>query len=368
MTISRRRLLIGGGTALAGLGAAGWLGWRQMGTAGQMAAHAARQRQSLSVPATEHELIRYATLAANGHNTQPWLFRADARGIDILPDTSRRTPVVDPDDHHLFVSLGCAVENLALAAAAMGRGGGITFAPTGDGAVRFHFGTNTGSGDDAALFDAIPLRQSTRSDYDGSAVNTTALAQLEAAGAMPGVDLTLINQRRQIDQIRDLVVAANAAQLADPAFVAELKHWLRFSPDAAMALGDGLYSPASGHPALPDWLGRRLFDMVFTPGTESAKIARQIDTSSGIAVFVAQRSDPEHWVQVGRACQRFALQATALGLRTAHINQPAEVPALRAALANVAGLPGRRPDIVMRFGRAPAMPFSARRLVDAVMV
>jgi hypothetical protein len=26
----------------------------------------------------------------------------------ILPDLSRRCPAVDPDDHHLFVSLGCA--------------------------------------------------------------------------------------------------------------------------------------------------------------------------------------------------------------------------------------------------------------------
>ena len=34
-----------------------------------------------------------------------------------------------------------------------------------------------------------------------------------------------------------------------------------------------------------------------------------------------------HWIEVGRACQRFALQATALGLKCAFINQPVEVPA-----------------------------------------
>jgi len=62
------------------------------------------------------------------------------------------------------------------------------------------------------------------------------------------------------------------------------------------------------------------------------------------------------------------LQATALGLKTAYINQPVEVSALRADLAALVGLPGRRPDIVMRFGRAPTMPMSARRPVEAVMV
>jgi nitroreductase len=372
MMIGRRHLLTAGGVVLAGLGAAGWLGWRGMGSAGEIADLAARQRQTLPVPASDRDLIRYATLAANGHNTQPWRFRMGPQGIDILPDLSRRTPVVDPDDHHLFASLGCAVENLSIAASAAGRGGETLFEPGGEGGVRYEFGTGTGTGtgtgDDAALFDAIPLRQSTRSDYDGSAVSGADLRLLEAAAAMPGVDLALFTERRQIDQLRNLVIAGNTAQLADPAFVAELKHWLRFGPNAAMASGDGLYSPASGNPALPDWLGPRLFDLVFNADAENTKYARQINTSSGIAVFVATRSDPEHWVQAGRACQRFSLQATALGLKTAHINQPVEVPGLRADLAALVGLPGRRPDIVMRFGRAPAMPMSARKPVDAVMV
>jgi hypothetical protein len=38
--------------------------------------------------------------------------------ISIRPDFSRRTPVVDPDDHHIWVSLGCATENMLIAAAA----------------------------------------------------------------------------------------------------------------------------------------------------------------------------------------------------------------------------------------------------------
>jgi hypothetical protein len=61
------------------------------------------------------------------------------------------------------------------------------------------------------------------------------------------------------------------------------------------------------------------------------------------------------------------LQATALGLKCAFLNQPVEVPDFRADLATLVGMPGRRPDIVMRFGRAAAMRYSARRPVSAVM-
>jgi hypothetical protein len=36
--------------------------------------------------ALQLELIRYATLAPNSHNTQPWKFRAQGETIDIVPD------------------------------------------------------------------------------------------------------------------------------------------------------------------------------------------------------------------------------------------------------------------------------------------
>jgi hypothetical protein len=66
------------------------------------------------------DLVRQATLAASSHNTQPWTFALEERSITILPDFTRRTPIVDPDDHHLFVSLGCATENRVNAALASG--------------------------------------------------------------------------------------------------------------------------------------------------------------------------------------------------------------------------------------------------------
>jgi hypothetical protein len=61
-------------------------------------------------------LLTAAALAPSGHNTQPWRFSVEGERITILPDPSRRLPVVHPDDHALYISLGCAVENLMVAA------------------------------------------------------------------------------------------------------------------------------------------------------------------------------------------------------------------------------------------------------------
>lgn len=361
----RRQFLIGAGTlAITGVGAT-YFGLRQMGSIDEYAAAVAATRAALSQDPAILEFVRYATLAASGHKTQPWRFRVGEKRIEVLPEFSRRTPVVDPDDHHLFASLGCAAENLGLAAGARGRPGELNFSEANNGSVVFTFGA--GPREDSALFDAIPKRQSTRADYDGRPVSAADLNTLASVSAVPGVDVVLITDAPQMDRVRDLVATGNSAQLADAAFLRELKSWLRFSPREATQHGDGLFGVASGNPSLPAWLGPIMFDWVFTAKTENEKYARQIRSSSGIAVFVGQKNDPEHWVLAGRACQRFALQATALGMKHAFINQPVEVAKLRPELASLVGMPGRRPDLVMRFGYGPALPFSARRPVSAVL-
>ena len=110
-----------------------------------------------------------------------------------------------------------------------------------------------------------------------------------------------------------------------------------------------------------------MFDIAFRAKAENEKYARQLNSSAGVVVFIAEQADTAHWVQVGRACQRFALQATVLGLKHAFVNQPAEVANMRPELAALVGMPGRRPDIVMRFGYGPVLSMSPRRPVDAVI-
>ena len=363
--MNRRQILIGGGALALSGGGATYAALHQMGSMGDYDAAVAATRAALSERPQMRGIIRYASLAPNGHNTQPWRFRIDEDGIVIAPDFSRRTPVVDPDDHHVFVSMGCSAENLALASRARGQSGDLRFDPTPPGSVAFGFGD--GPSAETSLFDAIPRRQSTRADYDGRQVSPSDLRMMASAATVPGVGLVLITDKPRIEKVCDLVIAGNSAQMASVDFMRELKAWLRFSPRQAIEMGDGLFSAASGSPPLPAWLGPHMFDWFFRAAAENDKYARQMRSSAGVAVFVSQRADPEHWVLAGRACQRFALQATALGLKCAFINQPVEVAHLRPELAALVGMPDCRPDIVMRFGYGPTMPFSARRPVEEVM-
>jgi len=266
----------------------------------------------------------------------------------------------------LFASLGCAAENLAVAAGARGRPGSLRFDPANDGSVVFEF--TTGNASRSALSDAIARRQWTRSDYDCRPIPVADLKLVADAASVPGVHLTLFTQRRKIEHVTDLVVAGNTAQMTDAAFLRELKTWLRFNPPSAPASGDGLFGTVSGNPNLPSWLAALVFDRVIRVGNQNEKYSRQLRSSSDVAVFISERDDREHRFLAGRACQRCALQANALGLKIASVKQAVEVAALRPELASLVGLPGRRPDLVMRFGYGPLLPFSLRRPVAAVLV
>jgi hypothetical protein len=316
--------------------------------------------------ALERELVRYATLAPSSHNTQCWKFHIEDRAISILPDLSRRCPAVDPDDHHLFVSLGCAAENLIQAALANGLQADASFEGATDGAVRVELAPTKAFA--SPFFQSIPERQSTRAEYDGKPLSREELGMLEKAGTGYGVRVILLTEHAAMENVLEYVVQGNTAQMNDRAFVDELRAWIRFNGDEAVRTGDGLYAASSGNPSLPAWLGCLLFPLFFTPKSENDKYAKHVRSSAGIAVFVADAEDKAHWVEVGRCYERFALQSAALGIRNAFLNQPVEVSALRPQFAAFLGVSGRRPDLVVRFGRGPRMPQSLRRAVQAVLV
>ena len=188
-----------------------------------------------------HSLVRYAKLVPSSHNTQCWKFRLEEDAISMLPDLSRRCPAVDPDDHHLFVSLGCAAENLVQAALANGRKAHAGFASAGDGTLRVALEPTRPVA--STLFQAIPERQSTRGAYDGQPIAGQELQLLEKAGTGRGVQVVLLIMRQAMEAVLEFVVQGNTVQMNDKASVAELKKWTGFSSKEAVRTGDGKRRP-----------------------------------------------------------------------------------------------------------------------------
>ena len=311
-------------------------------------------------------LVAEATMAASSHNTQPWRFEMGQDRIRILPDFNRRCPVVDPDDHHLYASLGCAAENLVVAAASKGWDAVVEVRSSGNVhavEVTLKPGTPVAS----PLADAIRRRQCTRKAFDGRRVPADELALIERAASGAGVSPILITERAKLETVADWVAQGNTVQLRDLRWREELVSWIRFNEREARRSLDGLWSRTSGNPEMPRALGRLLLPLVLTPRSQNRKDVPWMTSSAGVLVFVSDVDDVVHWIEAGRCYERFALQATALGIRNAFINPPVEVGALRSQFAAWLGVGSKRPDLVVRFGYGPEMPRSLRRPVAEVL-
>src|SRR5689334_211566 len=172
-----------------------------------------------SVSVQMQEVVRYATLAANGHNTQPWRFAIQENAIEIHPDYTRRLPVVDPNDRELWISLGCALENLIIAARAAGFASQITYPDTAD-FIHVHLIADTP--ESTPFFDAIPIRQNTRSEYDGRPIKKEHLDQIQALPVEPSVGLQFITNKADLETVVEYVNYGNLSQYANNEFLDEL--------------------------------------------------------------------------------------------------------------------------------------------------
>jgi len=321
-------------------------------------------------PPDLRELVRLATLAPSGHNTQPWKFRLAPGLIELYPDKTRHLAAVDPDDRELWLSLGAALENLLVAAEHLGYHPEVTYHLAGTPADYIAVAlARTGAAPEspAAVFAAIRTRQSTRRPFDGKSVPAPALDQLTAAATGAGVG-PLLFTGRAMEPLLEYVKAGNARQMSDEAFKTELVKWVRFNDREALASRDGLLGRAASNPSVPRWVGQLLSGSSLNAKTQDKKDEANIRSSAGLLLFTSERNDPAAWLDTGRAHERFALRATALGLKYSYINQPCEVPELRAQVQAHLSLNNAFPQLLTRFGYGPAMPRSLRRPLSEVLL
>lgn len=314
-------------------------------------------------PGTEARMqgiIRYATLAANGHNAQAWKFAVLPEAIEIHPDYSRRLAAVDPLDRELWISLGCALENLLIAARAGGYDHAVTY-PDASDSIRIRLAANAPEG--GALFDAIPLRQSTRTEYDAKPLAAGALEKLDHMPLEDGIGIHHAN----LAALSGYVHQATMQQYADLPFLKELTRWLRFDKKEALASFDGLYSKCTGNPGVPRWLGK-----FFVNGAKPKEVAdadvKKLNSSSGAIIISSASEHKADWVRAGQVYQRLALTMTSLNIKSAFLNQPIEVESVRSQVQIALSLGAARPQMLVRFGYSNAMPTSLRRPVEQVLI
>jgi len=295
-------------------------------------------------------LLSYAVLAPSTHNSQPWLFRINAMDAELVADRRRALRVVDPYDRELTVSCGAALFNVRVAMEYLGHQYQVELLP--DPAdpnllARVHLGlSGETSGDDVLLFHAITQRHTNRQPFRPEPLPTEVLAEIEQSAGREGVGCVVITAEADRAAVAELVMAADRLQWSDARFREEMARWVRTQPAVA---ADGLTTHDLG---IKDWLSFAgpLWIRTFDRGGGHAAHDRDIAMHSpALAVLWTAEETPRAWLQAGQALQSVLLHARTEEVWASFLNQPIEVPDLRARLAELAGISGH-PQILLRLG------------------
>ncbi len=312
------------------------------------------------------ELVKYAAMAPSGHNTQPWIFKISKDQIIIVPDMTRTCPAVDPDDRELYISLGCALENLLIASEQHGYKCAVEFIETGERteiAVTPVKENTTSSG----LFEYIQVRQCNRSEYLDLPIKESIKNEIKSMETAKPVFIKTIFEKREMNEIIKLVKEGNSLQIESSEFMAELISWIRFNDGEIEKFRDGLASKCMGQASAPRWLGKLFINLFFSAGSQNDKDEKNILSSGGVTAFLSEEDNKVSWIKTGQLYQKFVLTLAKHRLTTAFINQPCEVKELRSRLAKAIGFEKTYPQLLIRFGYAEKVPFSVRRDVKDVI-
>ena len=299
-------------------------------------------------------LLRYAVLAPSTHNSQPWKFAVDDTTIRVFADESQWLDVADADKRELYFSVGCAVENLVVAATRFGFEPVVEYSsPESSVTTTVTLRDGEHATASTTLFSALTERRTNHHVYEERSLPDEVLARFEQDVAGRRAELLLADDEAHVP-IAHLQTRADEAQFDDPAYRRELGHYI----------GSG----ALGATWLTARLGQLAVSYLDLGTREAKKNSRLLESAPEIGVILAEPSERTAHIEAGRGFERLFLRATSNDIAVHPMNQILQVPELKAELADLLVVPGKSLQLLFRLGYAPPEETRRpRRPVEAVL-
>lgn len=323
-----------------------------------------------------YKILRYASLAGSSHNTQPWkteIFNNDS--IIVSADTSRLLKIVDPKGIELFISLGAFIENLDIAAKALGYNTMLTFYEANTysklqaASIKI---SKTKRSHDMKNLKKLELRTTLRIPFDTLAVKKQDLEKLLAIDRENIIFLPATSTMGQFMAEKELQAYTQQSYQKDAQD--ELASWIRFSNKDVNRKRDGLTPASMGIKGVVGFLVRNFFkpedskkDSFIKSGIKKTKV--QTENCGGWLVITTKKDNSKEWMNIGRIYERLNIECQSLNLGFHPMNQIIEITQIEQQV-NILVAPDRKIRFIARIGyvkKFPA-PVSKRRFVEQFMI
>jgi len=314
-------------------------------------------------------LLQYAVLAPSTHNSQPWQFRLGDDYCDILYDDSHPIVYADPQGRDLYVSFGCLIENLAIAARYFKVFKGIEyhFQLPAVARMRFDF-SRIGDTDESVrpLLDAILRRVNARGLFEKDRIDEQSQAIFEKIETPQTLHKEFLSRTEDIMTIAELTRQGLRVAYDDPRFRREMSEWFNH----------GLSKKPTG---IPSYSLRMplLVSFIFSWLVRHFNIGKRlgflnyisINSAPAALVVTADENTPRNWVETGRLAERFVLQANVCGYKTSFFTAAIEMGEIYKDVQKMLGTLAI-PQFIIMYGKLnyeqkPNLRHSARNKIIA---
>lgn len=290
-------------------------------------------------------LVRYGILAPSTRNTQPWAFSIQGNSVHLIADLSRALSTADPGRRELYISVGCALENVLVAAEHFGFGARVSYFPAAWNAelvatVTFARGGVPSEARAGATLQAILRRHNDTSVCRPVPVPKPLRARLVGCCVEADLRLYLTDDEQFRRWIDALTLQADRRELADASFRRELRYWI----------------------------GRDVF------GERLQTMARRnhefVDGAALLGLICADGDTHLSHVRTGQLFERIWLTATETGLSIHPMSQTMRNPELRRAVGELLPSPSWIPQHLFLVGFSSSRDdhHTPRRPLDTVLV
>jgi hypothetical protein len=307
-------------------------------------------------------LLRYAILAPSTKNTQPWKFVIHGNSIEIQPDLTRWLRVSDPDQRELHISLGCALENLIVAADHFGYVCEVTYGPREDSPRAVATVTIEPAAAraprmrPAGLFEGLTSRQTIHSAFSARRISPAIRCQFAHLATDAEVRLLLTHERATMCALGALNADADIAEFGEIAYRRELADWV----------GRGVF----GTPWTVSKLGQIALPHL-NNGASTADRDRALMRNTPLLGLISTVDDTcASQVKAGQLFERLCLLATILGIAVHPMSQALQIPTLRTQVMRVSRETPFYPQHLFRIGYASSLPrrHTPRRAIERVIL
>lgn len=335
-------------------------------------------------------LVQAAIMAANAHNTQPWLFQIHEGVLAVYADRARHLGAFDPYRREMTLSIGCAIQNILLAAGIEGyrltvklEPGALRESPPEDLHRLALIAFEEAEPQAHTLYDSLSLRHTDRGPYDrGRGIPSDVLDGFSLLAESEGLKLFFYDEGPQREVFDKLVLDATDYIGRDPEMMAASHAWMRTTPEEVAKRRDGLTLEGAGVTGFKKIMARVLPELsaeeahaYWRQQTEEV----QLKTAPLVGMLcVRTLYDQLQTMSAGRLWQHIHLILSAEGYAGQPLNQPVEVvdrqlqlgedPDFSGRLADLTGDASWKPTFLFRMGAANGQaPRSPRRALDEVL-